>query len=191
MITSMKRSLQSSKTWYRSMLAGNPKMEYGAYELISTAYGTGSSGTITFSSIPSTYKHLQIRLTNKNTNNAYDVLYLRFNGDSATNYSYHTLYGSGTSVASSSGSSTTFARLTGGNGTVDGYTASVVDVLDYGNTSKNTTVRVLDGYSGASPRIFIQSGAWRNTAAVTSISITDSDSNFTTASRFSLYGIKG
>ena len=78
-----------------------------AMELISTATGTGSSGTITFSSIPSTYKHLQIRYAVIATPSNGPVTSLRFNGDTATNYTMHYVESNNSSVVSNNSTSRT------------------------------------------------------------------------------------
>jgi len=78
------RSLKSG-TFSRSGLVGNPVIMPGSYESIASASGTGSSGTITFSSIPSTYTHLQIRGIGRNSYPSTQVN-VRFNSDTGSNY---------------------------------------------------------------------------------------------------------
>ena len=87
---------------YRSFAAADT----GSFESIATATGTGSSSTITFSSIPSTYTHLQIRGIGKSvlsTPASSDYAKMYFNGDTSTaNYYAHQLYGDGSTAASDS-----------------------------------------------------------------------------------------
>jgi hypothetical protein len=73
------------------------------------------------------------------------------------------------------------------------FGAGVTDILDYTNTSKNTTVRALGGAdANGSGSIDLTSAAWLNTNAVTSITLTTNNgSTFTAGSSFALYGIKG
>jgi hypothetical protein len=173
-----------------------------SFELISTAFGTGSSSVITFSSIPSTYKHLQIRLVARGTSNYNGYLQIQFNGDAASNYSWHALNGgdNGSNVLSQAGSSASsilrnnyFDDIPSASNTTDAYGGGVVDVLDYGSTAKFKTVKQLFGKNSDYGYIVgLSSGSWRSTSAITSITLTGSDlGNFTTQSRFSLYGIKG
>jgi hypothetical protein len=170
----------------------------GSYELISTAYGTGSSGVITFSSIPSTYKHLQIRVTGRSTRSGSTntSAYMQLNG-SASGYAYHRLYGDGSSVSSGAITSMTYAQIAvstfpAADDTANVHAASVIDILDYASTTKNTTIREFIGANGSViKQIGLYSALWNNTAAVTSITINDQFANWTTTSRFSLYGIKG
>lgn len=164
----------------------------GSYDLISTVYGTGSSGTITLSSIPADYKHLQIRGSFKNTSTARDVL-IRFNSDTS-NYAVHSLRSNGSTVTSGNQTSLTNIILDNGSSnstTADATSAVIVDILDYTNTTKNKTVRSMHGQKDSNTWIFLESGLWVNTAAVTSITLSAAANNFSTLTRVSLYGIKG
>jgi len=164
----------------------------GSYELISTVAGTGSSPTITFSSLPAGYKHLQIRATSRSDSGSYPHAFIRFNSDSGSNYARHYLFGDGGSVSSGGSSSSTggyAVEVAGNDKSANLYGASVVDIVDAFSATKNKTVRSFAGYTTGG--IFLYSGAWFNTSAITSITLNLSAGNFTTASRFSLYGIKG
>jgi len=82
---------------------------------------------------------------------------------------------------------------TNGNTSTSGaFAAGIIDILDYTNTSKNTTVRGFAGITGTTtPKIELKSGAWLNTSAVSSVTLFRSGLPFVSGSRFSLYGIKG
>lgn len=166
-----------------------------AFELISTAYGTGSSGTITFSSIPATYTHLQIRAVIKGTDAGvdYSIPFIRFNSDSGANYTYHYLNGNGSSVSSAAGTSQTgayFGLMAGANNSTIASPA-IIDVLDYANTNKNKTVRALRGIlNGSQTAVELRSNLWLSTAAINSLSVIGT-ANFGTLTRISLYGIRG
>jgi hypothetical protein len=75
----------------------------GDYELIATAFGTGSSGVISFSSIPQEYKHLQLRYTAKNSSTA-TQMNITLNGITSGVYIRHSLFGNGSTVASNASS---------------------------------------------------------------------------------------
>jgi hypothetical protein len=78
------------------------------------------------------------------------------------------------------------------NTTASAFGAGVIDILDAYSTTKNKTMRTLNGLSGGEVNIRVGSGLWRNTNAITSVTIFDADStNLVTGSRFSIYGIKG
>jgi hypothetical protein len=167
----------------------------GDYESISTVtVGSGGSSSISFSSIPSTYRHLQIRYIGRR-NNAFNTLSagIRFNGDSGTNYTRHELYGDGSSASGSSatGLDASNTSVVTGTSTANTFGAGVIDILDYADTNKYKTFRQLTGadVNGAG-FLNLASGLWLNTNAVTSISI-NSPESFTSSSVISLYGIKG
>jgi hypothetical protein len=174
-----------------SAISGN----LSSYESIATASGTGSSGTISFTSIPSTYKHLQVRLLSRSDSAGLNQVFIQFNSDTAGNYSSHLLLGDGASASVSATASATrmSVSLQGGASTAANiYGGSVVDVLDYENTNKYKTLRGLGGAdANGSGYVWYSSGNWRNTNAVSSIQIIAENGNFTTASSFALYGIKG
>jgi hypothetical protein len=166
--------------------------EINSYESIATLNGTGSSGTISFTSIPSTYIHLQIRWIGKSTSTGTYTI-LTMNGDSANNYATHSVFGTG-STASGEGynanSSMSGGFLTASSET--GIGSAVLDILDYKNTSKNTTLRGLTGRdNNGSGTAALLSGAWFNTAAVNRIDIAVNAGSWSTISQFALYGIKG
>lgn len=168
-----------------------------AFELIATTAGTGSSGNITFSSIPGTYKHLQLRWTAKNTANNSPTVKLRFNSDTGSNYARHVLRGEGSGsplvYQASSQTAIDLFYATSYNVGTSVYATGVLDILDYAQTTKNKTVRTFFGVNDASTGTYVNigSGLWNSTAAVTSLSFNAEMDSFTTASRFSLYGIRG
>jgi len=159
-----------------------------------TVSGTSTS-TVTFSSIAGTYTDLVIiGNLGSETTNAFP--YLQFNGDTGTNYSITQLYGNGTSVVSSRVSSS--AQLFNSDISVkQGAINSNVlyQIMNYANTTtyktslaRQNTVDAAD-YNGSLAAV----GLWRNTAAITSVSIKltrgGTAYNFSTGSTFTLYGI--
>ena len=173
-----------------------------SYESIATTtVGAGGSSTVTFSSIPATYKHLQIRgiIRCDNTTNA--NLQWQLNSDNSnTNYNIHILRGTGTTVVSeavTSGSANSFIvsneAVAKSNDTASVFGVVVIDLLDYSNTNKYKTTRALGGRdTNGGGAITITSSLWQNTAAVSSISLSVVNSlNFVQYSQFALYGIKG
>jgi hypothetical protein len=172
----------------------------GDYEQIATAFGTGSSGTISFTSIPQGYKHLQIRAVGRNSQSgSSDRLAIRFNSQTGYTYSCHRLVGNGSTVTSAANTTTDAidaGYITGPSSGADRFGVQIVDILDYSSTTKNKTIRSLSGavdpgVSGSF--VSLHSGMfYGNQNAVTSIQLTTLNVlNWTTTSRFSLYGIKG
>jgi hypothetical protein len=163
----------------------------GDYESISTAtVGSGGSSYVEFTSIPATYKHLQIRALFKGS--AYSNMQMTFNSDSGSNYSWHEVYGDGSVTGATGYSNTLFIAAALGNSTTSYPTATTVDVLDYANTSKYKTSRSLSGTdsNGSTDYILLRSGSWRNTAAISTIRLTAAVGTFAQYSLFALYGIK-
>jgi len=163
----------------------------GAYESISTVTLSSSAATVTFSSIPSTYTHLQIRgIMLSTTANHADM---QLNGDTGNNYAAHALEGNGSAVSSFAGTSrANMFSIFYTPGTSTGIGGGVADILDYTNTNKNTTVRSLRGTdNNGSGNLSLISGLWMNTAAVTSITLTARGGTFAQYSSFALYGIRG
>ena len=188
----------------KTILAGNSAILPGSYESIQTVdVGAGGSASVSFTSIPSTYKHLQIRAIARGTyaTGTDAILFkMQVNSDTAANYSTHFLQGYGgvaTNIGAGGGGGSDYIRL--GGLPKDNWTASVfgpivIDVLDYANTNKYKTVRCLSGSDGNSTTVYqyveFTSGLWRNTNAISSISIFPSTGNISQYSSFSLYGIK-
>ena len=163
----------------------------GDYESIATTIvGSGGTSSINFGTIPSTYKHLQIRGIAQCGGS---FLTMRANGDSGSNYDAHEVYGNG------SGNAQAAAFITRTNMVIDFmpastvYGAFVLDILDYRSTSKNKTMRGLCGFdSNGGGVLGLMSGLWRNnTTAITSLEIVPASGSIAQYSHFALYGIKG
>lgn len=166
----------------------------GSYESIATTVvGSGGASDITFTSIPSTYKHLQIRLTSilSDQNN----IYMQVGAgsiDTGSNYAWHELYGDGSSAAAGAGSSQSFIKASYQASTsANIVSVAVIDVLDYASTSKNKTVRSLTGSdANGSGFIFLRSGLWQSTSAIDRIKLYGQSGSFNQYTHAALYGIK-
>ena len=167
-----------------------------SYESIATTTLSSSQATITFSSIPATYTHLQIRCISRGSIAAtYTNVLLRFNSDTTSIYRTHWLDGNGTSaLGEDSGASDIiyFGVQVGANANASVFGAGVCDILDYTSTNKYKVTRSLAGEdNNGNGFIGLISGLWRNTAAITQIDIYPISGNFVQYSQFALYGIKG
>jgi hypothetical protein len=168
-----------------------------SYESIATVNVSTAVSSITFSSIPATYTHLQIRCIARSsyTNSGYGSI--QFNSDTGSNYNAHYIYGNGSTVESSAmGNYTRMDFLALSQSASNTFGAGVIDILDYANTNKYKTVRSLvggDDNGGSGGRIALNSGLWMSTSAITSINISSGGGaeNFQQYSQFALYGIKG
>lgn len=177
---------------YYDMLAGNttwnPWSPAGAYDALATVtVGSGGVSSITFTGIPTGYKHLQIRAAVQSTGAFW--FQTQINGDTSTNYASHALYANGSSV-SAFGTATGVASY-GYTGLIeaDGLSALIIDFLDYANTTKNKTVRSLWGNDrNGAGNIGINSFFRPSqTEAISSIKISGTFSQYST---FALYGVK-
>jgi len=170
----------------------------GSYESISTVtVGSGGASDITFSSIPSTYKHLQIRGILRNSGSTSDIdTYIQFNGDTGNNYAWHGMYGIGSTLDAFYGAPNVNYingfRSPGGTSSANMFGAGVVDIFDYANTNKYKTTRLLTGDDqGSTGLVVYTSGVWGSTSAITSIKFYFPTGNFVQYSQLALYGIKG
>jgi len=164
------------------------------YELISTTLVGTATSLVSFTSIPQTYKHLQIRITARSSlSSSYDNLSYYFNSDTGSNYSTHALYGTGSSVVSNSFTTNVRAYwpslLVANTNVSNNFSGGVIDILDYASSSKNKTTRTLMG--DASPGfVALISSRWGSSSAITRIDF-ETSANIMANSRFSLFGIKG
>jgi len=184
---------------YASQITGKLFAPTGAYDSIATTnVGSGGTSSITFSSIPSTYTHLQIRgiaRTNRSAA-AQDAIRYRFNSDSGSNYTLHYLLGNGSAASAGASTSNTSGYMDGftmSDSLANSFGAFNLDILDYANTNKYKTCRALsareDNTSGA---VWLESTLWINTSAISSIVLTPlSGTLINQYSSFALYGIKG
>lgn len=177
----------------------------GSFESLQTVTAAGGEASIAFTSIPSTYKHLQIRQISKwsSTSTGIGSLEMRFNSDTGANYatSGHVLQGDGVSATAVGNQGYNdriiLAISTARNATAytNMFGVAIVDIHDYTSTSKNKTVRYNSGSefnSGDSnSRVVLGSGLWVNSSnAITRVDIY-APITFIAGSVFSLYGIKG
>jgi hypothetical protein len=169
----------------------------GDFESIATFVAAGGETTINFTSIPSTYKHLQIRAIARTTKagTSYETEYMRINADSGSNYAFHRLYGNGSTVSVGSSSSTSLIacyEIPQAGTTASSFGATIIDIHDYASTTKNKTVRAFFGYDvNGAGIVNLGSGLWMNTAAITSLQMNAAGDAMTAGTTFSLYGIKG
>jgi hypothetical protein len=171
--------------------ASNSVTPYDGYESIATAYPTGT--TATFSSIPSTFKHLQVRVLSRSgrTGSSVDELYMTINSTSLTKNHY--LFGTGSSVLSGSATAGWVGISTAASATAGMFGTSVIDILDYADTNKNKTVRSSAGFdTNGGGEIYLLSNFINSTTAISSLAFTCSSTNsFASGTVIELYGIRG
>lgn len=176
------------------VLSGVGVVPNSYFSIATTTLGS-TTGSITFSSIPSTYTHLQLReISRGGVVESDDTIYATFNGDTAANYSFHNLLGTGSAAFANAGTSQSniqISRIAEASLASNIYNATVIDILDYTNTNKYKTTKSLSGWDGnGSGDIRFISGNWRSTSAITSITLTPGSGSFLQYTQFALYGVK-
>lgn len=173
-------------------------------------YSAGATSAITFSSIPSTYKHLRLvmRVRDQRSGAPYSNVALSFNGaPSGTSYAFTQLFADSRSINttpfedSSSATNAVYLACCGTspyvtNGSV--YAYNIVDIFDYKDTSKFKGVQAVGGFIDQTSSYSIKSqfepsitGMWASNSAISSIVLTPAFPNYAGSVRASLYGIKG
>jgi hypothetical protein len=141
-----------------------------------------ATSSVTFSSIPATYRDLVLVFNGSFTATANS--FWQANGDTGANYSYIQAFGTGSGGGSSDNGN---SALAGANYTDRG--TNILQFIDYSATDKHKVA--LTRSNSASGAVAMASSRWFNTAAITSVRVFLSGQNFTTGSTFALYGIVG
>lgn len=186
------------KLWDGSSVPISPQ-----FESIATITLSSTQGAVTFSSIPQTYKHLQIRSFAKNAytqSPGWDWVFAQYNNDSTyTNYYSHLLYGNGTSAGAGSAQASFWTGAIAAAATrvysANIFASSIVDIFDYTDTNKYKTSRFFGGADINTNSVYgeidLNSSLWMNTSAITSITLYPTTANLVAGTQFALYGIKG
>ena len=165
------------------------------YQAIASIISNGTTATVTFSSIPSTYTDLLIRTSARSSSaGASDQINIVFNGDTSTNYSITQVYGNNSAAGSFGTTSTTQGRINYID--VSGQTANTFGIgeIYIPNYAAATTKQTL-GFSASesndttTPYVVNVGFLYRGTSAISSITLQTAGSNYVSGSRFDLYGI--
>lgn len=174
-----------------------------AFDSISTSTLGTAAASISFSSIPTTYSHLQIRGLGRSSAAAeLQDIRIQFNGDTAANYMLHRVGSQGGASAThnylgSTGVTYTYPGLPlpSAGQTAAIWGSAIIDIPDYKSANKNKSIKTFGGYStlnvSGNNYSYFGAGTWLNTAAITSILLYPSSGNFTAGTTYALYGIKG
>jgi hypothetical protein len=187
---------------YQSLLAGNAYFQPNSFESIATVtVGAGGQSSVTFSSIPSTFTHLQIRGIARSTRSDQNGSFANINVgsgsvDTGSNYSWSFINGNGSSVGAVARSSQTAIevdRWSTSLVTSGIYGSIIIDILDYASVNKNKSLRYVGGYDGnGNGESYVGQGTWFNSStAIDKITLTEGSGNFAQYTTFALYGIKG
>ena len=205
-------SLKATNTNGDSLASGNASgtvITPNSFESIATYTATGGETSFTFSSIPQTYKSLQIRWMYRDAGNGTVAgtcsLAVNMNG-TTDDLPYHQLYGNGTSAVANGYSNTSGsyylvygAGILANTASANMYGVGIMDILDYSTTTKLKTIRTINGSernglanSVGEPGIINLSSSFRttNTNAITSVKLQSWYNSFVAGTTFALYGIK-
>ena len=193
-------TLQSAKSYGFGRLLAEDVIN--SFESIASTKLSSSTSTVTFTSIPSTFKHLQVRgILRGNASANQQTAAWRLNGAASTgNYRSHCIISkSNTPVSYETGPTdqTEFYEIPAANQSSNIFGSFIMDILDYTSTNKYKVVKTTYGFdnnnANNSNTISIFSGVWLNTNAVTSIDLINqtSPNQWVAGSEISLYGIKG
>lgn len=171
-----------------------------SFDCLGSVYLSTATATVTFSSIPQTYTHLQIRgkTRDSRTGTSTQSLMMRMNNDSSSNYSFHVIEGSGGSVGADVGYSGSSTQIRVGlsptaDATANIFGSFICDILDYTNTTTYKTSRSIYGedLSGSGTVGYSSGMLTTNTNAITRLDFYPTNSmNLVPYTQISLYGIK-
>ena len=171
-----------------------------SYNSIATVTVGSATQYVTFSSIPATYKHLELRLYAR-SGRARDVnsgLLLTINSGTYLTYnSYTEAYNGGTPTNSSGAGSVngTIIQIPGTSADANAFGIGILRFIDYTNTNKFKNVLAYDGDVTATGGAWTtDTGYWNTTSAISEIRFETTDSggtNIQVGSVFALYGIAG
>jgi hypothetical protein len=174
----------------------------GAFYALASTTLSSTTTSVTFSGIPTGYRYLQVRTSTRASTGAGDgSLYITFNGDTGSNYSYHRMYGYGGGSSTGSGdttSSTTAAfagHSMGASPLTSSFPMAVINITDYDQSDKYKPVRTFAGSnmntsSGSYGAVWLASSMYMKLGAISSLTITTSQTSFVANSVFSLYGVR-
>jgi hypothetical protein len=176
-----------------SLSTGAPPPSLTSYESIATVtVGSGGAANVEFTSIPSTFEHLQLRMIGRTTSSPFAKV--QYNSDTtASNYRSHFIYGNGSSVVATNTADIAYiAYLSTSGNQANEFGDAVTDILDYKNTNKYKTARSINGNEqGSGGFVILFSHLWESTSAITAIKILPASGDFEQNTKIALYGIKG
>ncbi len=158
------------------------------YEPLATTTLSSAASSVTFSGISGSYTDL-VLIVFVSSNSVSQDMYLQYNADTGSNYSFTTLRGNGTSASSQRGSNETGARFSDQSSpTTTTSNTAIIHIMNYANTTTYKTN--ISRSNNASTGIDAMTTLWRNTAAITSVKVFPISGNMASGSTFTLYGIK-
>jgi len=149
---------------------------------------SSSAASVTFSSISQAYRDLRL-VVQTTCSTGVQIVGMRFNSDTGSNYSRVYMEGNGSASASASltESQIYFDPSPDGATTANNWYFGTADIMDYSVTDKHKTV--LARASIPTGSVAATAGRWANTSAITTVTVVAGLQNFAANSSFALYGI--
>jgi hypothetical protein len=169
------------------------------YKIASVEIGAGGASSIDFTSIPSTYTDLCLKVSGRSTASyTRRVLQLTFNGSSSSSdYQDRYLYGSGSAAASGADASGTqpyilIWDLDAANATANTFGSIDIYIPNYASTSAYKSISADGASEDNATTIYMGmvAGLYQQNTAITSLSLKTDSGNFVQYSTAYLYGIK-
>jgi hypothetical protein len=154
------------------------------YDLIASNVLGSSASSVTFSSIPATYRDLVLVFNGTTTFNGSGILQLVLNSDTGDNYKYVEMEGDGSSANSDAGSNNQANIGTTSN---TSRNISIMQIMDYSTTNKHKTILIRSDNSALNTRA--KAIRWASTSAINTIVAQTNATSFASGSSFHLYGI--
>jgi hypothetical protein len=162
------------------------------YEVISSVtVGSGGQAAIEFTSIPSTYTDLLVKISGRSALSALgDNATVSFNNSTA-NQSQRSLYTEVTASATSYTYTTFYIWLPGSTATASTFGNTEIYIPNYaGSNNKSFSGDSVGENNGTRNDMALNASLWSNTSAITSVKVTSNGGNFVQYSTAVLYGIK-
>ena len=138
-----------------------------------------AASSVTFSSIPATYRDLILVVNGNTTDNQFTGF--QFNTDSGSNYSFVRMF----SGPSSSSDTRTYGLLTSGNPSLT--LNAIAQIMDYSATDKHKTVLVRSNIPA--DNVAAHAVRWANTSAITSLAVEAISTTWAVGTTINLYGV--
>jgi hypothetical protein len=158
-------------------------------KIASVSVGVLGAASIDFTSIPSTYTDLCIKLSARSTSISNDLMSIQFNS-STSNFTYKILFGQGTSTGSISGSTGLISWVDISTDTANTFGNAEIYIPNYsGSTNKSFSVDAVTENNDAQADKSFAAMLWSDSSAITAVGFTPNSGSFVQYSTATLYGI--
>lgn len=154
--------------------------------------------SVTFSGIPQTFRHLKLVVQGRTDAAAEaDAILIRFNGDTGASYDVQRITANNATLSGVGATAQTSIPISadGANARANNFVASTVDIFGYRRTDAEKWVHTYttnfgDVSAAGDMSITLRSGRWRNTTAISSITLLPlTGTNLVSGCHFQLYGM--